>query len=191
MSREKILNDIKAAQPAANDMPDVPVFEPWFNDTVLQFVTVATTIGSEVHMIGDHENIISIIKNTHTGTPRIITAVESLAALADTTVVARAHDYESVDLYVIETTLAVAENGAVWITENDIGERVLPFIAQHLAVIVPRQCIVPTMHDAYNTIGNSDYGFAAFIAGPSKTADIEQSLVLGAHGPKSMTLFII
>jgi L-lactate dehydrogenase complex protein LldG len=35
------------------------------------------------------------------------------------------------------------------------------------------------------------YGFATFIAGPSKTADIEQSLVLGAHGPKSLTVFLL
>jgi L-lactate utilization protein LutC len=37
----------------------------------------------------------------------------------------------------------------------------------------------------------ADYGFATFIAGPSKTADIEQSLVLGAHGPRSMTVFLL
>jgi L-lactate dehydrogenase complex protein LldG len=47
------------------------------------------------------------------------------------------------------------------------------------------------MHEAYDKIGNVDYGFGVFIAGPSKTADIEQSLVLGAHGPKSMTVFFI
>jgi L-lactate dehydrogenase complex protein LldG len=30
-----------------------------------------------------------------------------------------------------------------------------------------------------------------FVAGPSKTADIEQSLVIGAHGPKSLTVLLI
>jgi L-lactate dehydrogenase complex protein LldG len=47
------------------------------------------------------------------------------------------------------------------------------------------------MHDAYKRIGLAPYTYGAFIAGPSKTADIEQSLVLGAHGPKSMTVFIL
>ncbi|MNW08326.1 Lactate utilization protein C [compost metagenome] len=47
------------------------------------------------------------------------------------------------------------------------------------------------MHEAYQKIADSVYGFGTFIAGPSKTADIEQSLVLGAHGPKNMTVFIL
>jgi len=67
----------------------------------------------------------------------------------------------------------------------------LPFICQHLAVLLHKNDIVQTMHEAYATIGNNAYGFGLFIAGPSKTADIEQSLVLGAHGPKTMTVFVI
>jgi L-lactate dehydrogenase complex protein LldG len=47
------------------------------------------------------------------------------------------------------------------------------------------------MHDAYAQIGENEYGFGAFIGGPSKTADIEQALVMGAHGPITMTVFII
>ncbi len=47
------------------------------------------------------------------------------------------------------------------------------------------------MHDAYDIIADQEYDFATFIAGPSKTADIEQSLVLGAHGPKTMMVFVI
>jgi len=57
--------------------------------------------------------------------------------------------------------------------------------------VVNKNNIVPTMHDAYNIIADKEYGFATFIAGPSKTADIEQSLVLGAHGPKTMTVFVL
>ena len=84
----------------------------------------------------------------------------------------------------------VAENGTVWLTEAALGQRIIPFICQHLAVLVEASTIVPTMHEAYSVIGKGDYGFGVFIGGPSKTADIEQSLVLGAHGPLSMTVFI-
>jgi L-lactate dehydrogenase complex protein LldG len=84
----------------------------------------------------------------------------------------------------------VAENGAVWVTEELMGDRALPFICEHLVLVIERPAIYPTLHEAYAQIGNADYNFATFVAGPSKTADIEQSLVLGAHGPKSLTLFL-
>ena len=70
-------------------------------------------------------------------------------------------------------------------------ERALPFIAENLALVIHKKDIVPHMHAAYERIAEANYGFGTFIAGPSKTADIEQSLVLGAHGPRSMTVFLI
>jgi L-lactate dehydrogenase complex protein LldG len=69
--------------------------------------------------------------------------------------------------------------------------RVLPFISQHLAVVISKDNLVPTMSQAYAKIGSAEYGYGAFIAGPSKTADIEQSLVIGAHGPRSLSVFIL
>ena len=47
------------------------------------------------------------------------------------------------------------------------------------------------MLDSYQLIHNTDYGYGVFISGPSKTADIEQSLVIGAHGAGSLTIFIL
>jgi L-lactate dehydrogenase complex protein LldG len=101
------------------------------------------------------------------------------------------HGYEDTGLFIMQSRIGVAENGAVWITDKELPLRVLPFITQHLAVIINREAIVDTMHHAYEQINNEEYGYGCFIAGPSKTADIEQSLVLGAHGPLSMTVFLL
>ena len=88
----------------------------------------------------------------------------------------------------IDGEFGVAENGAIWLTEDAFPHRVAPFICQHLVIHVKK--IVPHMHAAYEELGNMNAGFGLFLAGPSKTADIEQSLVIGAHGARSLTIVI-
>ena len=91
----------------------------------------------------------------------------------------------------IKGTVAVAENGAVWVYESQMKNRLLPFICQHLVLVIDKKDIVATMHDAYDKINVGDEGFGVFIAGPSKTADIEQSLVIGAHGARSTAVYVV
>lgn len=91
----------------------------------------------------------------------------------------------------VKTTMGVAENGAIWLSEADMGSRLLPFICQHLVVLLEEKDILSTMHDAYEKISGISSGYHVFIAGPSKTADIEQSLVIGAHGPRSLLIYLI
>lgn len=46
------------------------------------------------------------------------------------------------------------------------------------------------MHQAYKKLSSNAIDFGVFISGPSKTADIEQSLVIGAHGALSLSVFL-
>ena len=97
---------------------------------------------------------------------------------------------DSIECLVLQGNFGVAENGAIWIEEKDIPNRLLPFIAQHLILQMDISSIVPTMQDAYRKIDLRETGFGVFISGPSKTADIEQSLVYGAHGAKELTVIL-
>lgn len=96
----------------------------------------------------------------------------------------------SAEMAVVASRLGVAENGAVWLTEEDVGHRVLPVIVESLIVVLSADAIVPTMHEAYAQLQSESPGFGQFVAGPSKTADIEQSLVVGAHGAKEMIVIL-
>ncbi len=91
----------------------------------------------------------------------------------------------------IAGSVAVAENGAIWVNESAMVNRILPFISEQLFLIVYPGQLVRNMHEAYERIKIDEDGFGAFIAGPSKTADIEQSLVIGAHGPKKMIVLLV
>lgn len=101
------------------------------------------------------------------------------------------HRLEGLDLAVLAGALAVAENGAVWVPGTHLGPRALFVIAEHLALVVPAGAVVEDLHQAYARIRFEDAGFGVFIAGPSKTADIEQALVIGAHGARSCTVFLV
>ncbi len=78
---------------------------------------------------------------------------------------ADAHALEDTDLAILRGVFGVAENAAVWVTEEEMIERALPFICQHLAMVIDKKDIVATMSGAYERIGGSDYGFGVFIAG--------------------------
>lgn len=96
---------------------------------------------------------------------------------------------KDIEVSVLSGEFGVAENGAVWLPESHMLHRSLPFITQHLVLVLHRDSIVANMHDAYARVTPGNYG--AFIAGPSKTADIEQSLVIGAHGARSLTVLVV
>jgi len=92
---------------------------------------------------------------------------------------------------VCEGVLGVAENGAVWLPGSRLKDRAKVLLAEDVVVMLDRSAIVDDMHAAYRAIDVTQDGFGMFMAGPSKTADIEQSLVIGAHGPKRLTLFLV
>lgn len=97
-------------------------------------------------------------------------------------------ELEKLKVVILEGKFGVAENGAVWIDESNFPNRLIPFIAEQLIILVSKHNLVSTMHEAYEIISKIDYDFGMFISGPSKTADIEQSLVYGAHGAKKQVV---
>jgi L-lactate dehydrogenase complex protein LldG len=109
----------------------------------------------------------------------------------DVGAVADPHELHDVDFAVLAGELAVAENGAVWVTDEGMTQRVLHFLPQHLALVVSGEQIVHNLHEAYERIAVGHTPFGAFVSGPSKTADIEQALVIGAHGARSLTVMLI
>ncbi|HEX4149284.1 MAG TPA: LUD domain-containing protein, partial [Pirellulales bacterium] len=77
------------------------------------------------------------------------------------------------------------------VTGDGLKHRALYFIVQHLTIVLPADQLVDNMHQAYARLSFPGVGFGMFLSGPSKTADIEQSLVIGAHGPRSMNVFLV
>ncbi|HEU5148358.1 MAG TPA: LUD domain-containing protein [Chryseosolibacter sp.] len=190
-SRDKILSEVRKNQPPNVPLPDLTKFKGLEQDNVQKYIDTFTGIGGNCFVVENVASMKALIGEQFDTDKRIVTTLDEFADVFERYFPdADPHTFENVELAVIQAHLAVAENGAVWLTDPVMGQRILPFICQHLAVWVDARTIVATMHEAYQKIGLGDYGFGVFIGGPSKTADIEQSLVLGAHGPISMTVFI-
>jgi len=192
-SKADILNKIKQNQPAfITNLPDLNILSSENPDVLSTYKTVLKNIGGDPVEVANYTEIIEYIKSNYNLEKRLITTIPELSEIAalDWTD-DDPHSLQDVELNVIKAHFGVAENSALWVTDDVLGQRVSPFIAQYLAIIVHKKDIITTMHEAYERIGNQEYGFGTFIAGPSKTADIEQSLVLGAHGARGLIVFML
>lgn len=192
-SKAEILKRIKLNQPdVAADLPDLTVLGSEQFDIIETYKTVLKGIGGDPVEVADYTEIIKYIKSNYNLEKRLITTLPELSEIASLDWKnTDPHSLENVELTVIKAHFGVAENSGLWVTDDILGQRVAPFIAQYLAIIVHKSDIVRTMQQAYDRIGNQEYGFGTFIAGPSKTADIEQSLVLGAHGARGLIVFLL
>ncbi|PRY01204.1 L-lactate dehydrogenase complex protein LldG [Pontibacter ummariensis] len=192
-SRDSILAAVARNQPELLPLQEVPSFASEEANLGEKFSTVAVSIGSKVFRVQSIEEAKQILLKEHSGARRVISVFPEFADVAEASPVSDTdpHTLADVDLAVLPAQLGVAENAALWVTDAQLPLRVLPFICQNLALVVPQQNIIPLMHHAYDVIGAQEYGFGTFIAGPSKTADIEQSLVLGAHGARTLSVFIL
>jgi L-lactate dehydrogenase complex protein LldG len=124
---------------------------------------------------------------------RVVSLVAGMGSpTEDAAAVKDPHALEGLDLAILGGTVGVAENGAVWIEGRSLPHHALVVIPEHLVLVVEARALVPDLHAAYARLDLAgDPRFGLFVAGPSKTADIEQSLVIGAHGARSCTVFLI
>lgn len=192
-SRETILTAIKQNKPALLPLPEILV-NSYVNELSMleEFMEVLTRIGGTPVLINSLDEVAQDITLAFRTGDRIVNTLSGISDQNRTMLTASdAMMLEPVYKVYIEGTIGVAENGSIWLYESSMVNRLLPFICQHLVIVLKADKIVATMHDAYNQVNTAKEGYGLFIAGPSKTADIEQSLVIGAHGARSLKVFLI
>ncbi len=191
-SRTEILERIRkySANEKGCPSPDTKSFEGIrYPDKVEQFIAISKGVLGDAVMLEPGEDINELIRARFPEAKRIASTVEGVGGTFDPDSVDAPGDLNGTDLAIVPGLLGVCENGAVWVDPN-MRWRALCFIAEHLVMVLPKEALYHNMHEAYRAIPESDSNYRCFISGPSKTADIEQALVCGAHGPKS-TLVIL
>lgn len=189
-NKRDILENIKRHINQQYDMPAFDIEGIQYPDKILQFITISKAVGGDAVLLEKEQNINTLIQSLY---PEAKTIASNMPDISIATLnpddISDPHDLNNTDLAIIRGEIGVAENGCVWIPQN-VKEKVLYFISEYLVIILDRKDIVNNMHEAYDKLSFPEKGFGVFISGPSKTADIEQALVVGAHGAKGVTVIL-
>ena len=193
-SRDAILAAVRRHLPESSPLPDLD--GPWitYPDPIAQFASVLESIGGRCIRVDTAGDINGELEQLapYAAAQRVLSVVPGVGENhVDLAAIADPHELEDVDFAILPGQLGVAENAAVWVTDENLPHRVVYFLCRHLALVVPAERVVHNLHEAYAQLHLEGPRFGTFLAGPSKTADIEQSLVIGAHGPLSTTVFVV
>ena len=187
-ARDNILNRLRAVEVAEVAKPQIDVASIRFEDRVAHFTDMVKAVGGEVAEL--QGSLLETLIALGVDVENLVSSLDELQGKAlNPDSVADVHELGGNYAAVASGRVAVAENGAVWVPVEG-RRRAHLFACQHLVLVVSKTDVVDTMHDAVVRISLDDIAYGAFISGPSKTADIEQALVMGAHGAMRATVIL-
>ncbi len=90
---------------------------------------------------------------------------------------------------------AIIETGSVLLDERTIEDRAPGIMTLHNITVVPMDRVADSLDDAAGVLRSIALrpggGYASFVTGPSRTADIEMSLTVGVQGPKQVSVVFV
>lgn len=191
-SQQQILQALQQSLPKnKRDYPDIPRFVREGADLLATFkehLEIAAGRWYEVASIADAQEI---MRKQLPDAKLIASATGEWQGNVEVTEDMRPHDLEPVDIGVMRAEFGVAEMGCVWLTERSMLVNAIGFLPQHLVILLDPAAISENMNTAYKQIHLADQHYGCFMMGPSATADIGATLVHGAQGARSLTLFFL
>jgi L-lactate dehydrogenase complex protein LldG len=194
-AREEILATLRRNAGPPRPRPTLDGLAASFPDLAARFVEAVAAVGGTALRVADRAAADAALRALPVcrAAAKVASLVPGVGASTfDLGAVADPHALDDLGVAVLPGTLGVAENGAVWVEGSDLPHRALVVIPEHLVLVVQAAALVPDFAAAYARLdlaGRPRWGI--FLAGPSKTADIEQALVIGAHGARSATVLVI
>jgi L-lactate dehydrogenase complex protein LldG len=189
-TKDEILSRIRENTGRRYEMPDLTLDAITYEDRVSTFADNLKAAGGEAVVLQPGEDVNAVIRRAF---PKVRRVASNLAGITCATFnpddLDDPRELNGTDLSVVRASFGVAENGAVWLPLN-VRFKAVYFISEALVILLDRRELVNNMNEAYRRTAATEYSYGTFMAGPSKTADIEQALVFGAHGPMRVMVIL-
>lgn len=175
---------------------------------VLRFTERATPLGIIVERVADSTALTALVREAASlagtdavsisrpvadGAPAFVGAL--IAAGVAVVVVQGADDARDKPVGISLAYRAVAETGSVLLDERHLQDRATSLMTLHNIIVIQTRDLIPTLDGAPGLLREiaqrGPGGYASFITGPSRTADIEMSLTVGVQGPGQITMIFV
>ena len=205
-SREKILKKVRKAliHKTTQEVPDVDLETNIYNiaDEPMEIIfaqKLTKLNGKFVYCETEKEftsNLSALITENNWGSVFVLeNKIKRLLTDAGIPFTDKEKDFLSLNAGVTFCESLVARTGSVMISSKQASGRKLPVYPNYHIVLAYTSQLVMTHKDALNLIsekyGKNIPSLISSITGPSRTADIEKTLVQGAHGPKEIYVFLV
>jgi len=168
-------------------------------DLVARFCAKAGSLASTVERVADYAAVparVAAYLAAHDLPVRAVTALD-VAGLDWAAAGVDSHSGCAADADPVGITgcfCAIAETGTLLLLSGPATPASVSLLPETHIALVPAARVVATMEDAFALLRRERGQLpraANFVSGPSRTGDIEQTIVLGAHGPCRVHLIII
>jgi len=195
-------NTVHPLPPPVAEVPPIVPENLDRDDLPGTFAAMATRVGMTVHRLAgldelppllsrmvDERRITRAVTSTDTDAHAAVEMLEVFGVEVKPATIADAAD---ADLGVTAAALGIAATGSLVQASAPSGGRVASLLpTAHLCILRERQ-LVATTRDALTRIGaDHESSNVVFITGPSRSADIEQLLVTGVHGPTAVDIVLV
>jgi L-lactate dehydrogenase complex protein LldG len=200
-AREEILNRLKNAVHAVPEKPDFekPVFHPIDKSLDEAFKESLEMVNGFVFSFASEEKMYQGLKDFFASRKEglVFCSEKQISEKLDLVKINHKHGSEipkDMEFGITGCEYLVAHTGSVLVSSAQQGGRQMFVFPPVHVVIAKKNQLVATLEQAYSNIGEKyqDNFPSQFtlITGPSRTADIEKTMVLGAHGPRELIVFL-